>query len=264
MSARGWIPKIVPLGGGEHDENTANLGEPSVTYCQNGEFGIHGGVRPRPSAQRITGFSKRGLDGGDKPTDTALATRAATGYTSVATFPVRDGNGERAALLTQGRLFTRESDRWQDRLGALSATYRRAADTVRQTEWVNSAIGDLLVGPWARAFGGSHGGISSATNKTYAFLGLRPDNTQGDVQVTGAGSTNAGPGTGAVCSGTEAVVFVEATTNNLKMVLRSAGSYALSTVTLKTDAATPAGFGDAPCVCCDFDETVFFVVYRTT
>lgn len=254
MSSRGWQTRLVPLFGGLHAEDANNAGPPSIIFCQNGEFGVHEGVRGRPGAIRKTGFTSRGLDSSNNPT---VTTGGAFGSkVALAVDRVRDGLGERPLLVTTGRAYTYgylDGAQWTDRLGVMPLSAHRAASTYKPDDLVTPS-GHQYALPIASTFG--------------------PSDLSGNFWILGDGgtllepahvaTTNQDVGGVARCGTVEAYVYIERSTSNLKLIVHSAGASTVTAFTLATDAAGVTGYGDAPCICCDFDQANFFVSYVTT
>lgn len=258
MSSSGWQRRLIPLTKGEHDENTANVGEVGITSAFNCEFGIHGAVRGRPSMNRVTGFLTRDLDSSNKPfPQQHLTQQTATTNPPMAMFGVKDGNGERPALLTTGKLWTMEpfannSVPWTDRLGCSPTVSRRRHSAYQLPDTVISGYG-LQPVPVAPTF------MPAPLNNNFIIT----SGLNGGITTTyDISSALAGPGTSARCGTKDAVLYTE--NNNLVIVTSDITSPGPVRTVLAADAATVTGYGDAPCICCDFDATVFYVIYRTT
>src|SRR5678815_312427 len=77
------------------------------------------------------GYGVRAIDTSNLPDSALVTDLSTTGYKAGALHTLRDRLGERPAVATKGRLYSFDSgsDQWSDRMGFLSARYRRLAET---------------------------------------------------------------------------------------------------------------------------------------
>lgn len=263
-----FVPKILAFGGVDNGGSDASIGQAFLATVTNFEFLPNGdkmALRTRPGTVRKTGFSKRGYDttgGVPKVSDSAVADLATTGYTAPAMARARIGMGERPLLLTRGRAFTYESPplqstpRWEDRLGVLQ-TRVDIVGRLRSGLFPTFAVPSQPAATWD--FGAGQGTAFTGT--------LSRINSQGDVETSSSVTTDLRDGNGCVTNRAGAYISTTAsvdTGNNLILTGHPLGSPNFTQVIVAADARAPTGFGDVPCVSCDYDAQVIFVAYWTT
>lgn len=260
--ARPYKPLTIPLGKGVDQATVRNAAESDATLSdsKNLDFGLKGGLKGRPGAARTTGFSARSLSSTGVMSSTAITDLATTTYTTPAAILARDGSSERPGIVARGRMFTYDLNNWTDRLGCTQARTARVAEIQEvgtPQALVNSAYQSLAT---AYDFGPTPNGAAGASSLSLALL-----SANGSVEAR-VGLTNAfsGAGNGARCGNFTAVVHVPHGTNNLVLITRNNGARSVTETVLAADARDPLGTGDAPCICCDYNETTFFVAYWTT
>lgn len=253
----------VALGKGVDQATVTNAAESdsSLLDSLNLDFALKGGVRGRPGFTRTTGFSARNLSAGSAFSEVSVANLAASGFLYPAMFTARDGSAERPGLMTKGRLFTYDVNHWTDRLAVNPANSHRICDMKDVGKPAGTVSNDAyLAGALAYDFGPTENAITGSTTNSLSLL-----STNGSVEArTAIVNALSGAGNGARCGNFTAIVHVPHGTNNLVLVTRNNGSRSVTETVLAADAQDPLGTGDAPCICCDYDETTFFVVYWTT
>jgi hypothetical protein len=166
-----WKSLVLPLADGASEETSDLDGRnPGIQFAQNVDFGRKGEVRGRLGEQLHDVFGQRTLDtisvveGAADPGTNTLSTR--TGSAPLGLFRYRDSLGERPGLLTHGRTYTWEGDRWTDRLYGVAARADRLLELGRFTQESQSAqyaVGDNF------AMITSAGGTLSQGNTVPAF-----------------------------------------------------------------------------------------------
>lgn len=237
------------------------------------DFGIKGVVRGRPGWIRATDqYNARTLSAGGSPSYSGSSSLASLPYTaSQAAVPITIGNDstERPAVITNGRIYVQDGSTWKDRLGFGSfkavryprfasglnpnpATSGGTTDTSQQTM---GATYDFGISTYPAAGGG--------TGPLF-FAGLNTDNAVDSATPSTllAGGINSAQGSGARCGTVTALLTKDGNNNNLNLSLRTAGGV-ITESTLAADAVS-LGYAGRPCICCDLDQTVFFVAYWTT
>jgi hypothetical protein len=244
-------PIFIPLVEGLDQSKESSLGERQLTVAENVDFAIQGQVRGRPSRAAASQF--RVLD----PASSTGAFLAAqdfddTGFTPLGMMRLRDGSGERPMLGTAGRLFSLEGSEWLDRGHFACARVDRHATF---TPGVRRSPPAQTFGP-SRADAGGRQWYNLLTSD-YSF----------DHEVRGSFPVQLGglrSGNSARCGTTDALVTQSSINNKLFIVLRTAFASTVTEVELAADALDPDDDGDAPSICCDWDQTHFFVCYQTT
>lgn len=251
-------PYTVSFVGGLNEESSTISGDPvGFKTLQDVVFNKKGAINLRPSYSRDNAANSRALASGVGGTisSTDQSNFAATGYTPNVMFKVRDGHSERPAILSYGRTHVYESGRWMDMAGGCASRVTRFAD-------FSTGISNGVLPGNVFACGPSFGWCD--------VVAAGPANTVMIVDTDGSTKTIVSPspalgtgvGTGARCGVTDAFVWVPAGSNSLYMAIRAGN--AVSEVLLDNVAKTPTGRGDAPVICCDSDQTTFFVAYLTT
>lgn len=276
----GWKPKILAFQKGiDTGRSEIALDGPALSDLRNADFGLRGALRTRPGYRRVTGFSRRGQDTNVFPTDTTVATLAATGYGSPVMATSRFGE-ERPLLLTRGRAFTYESSdagavqvaRWSDRLGVLQARTETVGNFRRSGAL--GALGNIFANDTNLGIAtGFHFGPGSLDGMTGLISRLTDGgHSETDLvftNVSGMGNFDWGRGNGATMNRTgayaSAVVFVQPATNNLYWLSAPPGSAGFGGALLATDAITSGGTGmiGPPVICADYDTQSWFVAYWT-
>lgn len=263
-----YKPLTIPLGRGLDQATAKNAAADSagLRVGKNLDFGLRGGLTGRPGAVRQDNFGQRGLDTNGDVTIDGVTTIADTTYTNPYLVMVRDGTSkERPGLVTRGRLYTRDNDdEWVDRLGICQAKSRRLCSllevgTPDLTVTASISVATNLAGCASYDFGPCQNAVAGTSAATMAVL-----NDEGSVRTRMPLEAAATCGNGARCGVMSGMVHVTAGTNNLRLVTYNSVGLAGADSLLASDAATPTGKGDAPCICCDYDQTVFFVIYKTT
>jgi hypothetical protein len=253
--------KTVTIGlKGGMDQSTPALtgrGDDDFNSVINCDYGFKEELRGRPGFVDLDGFGTRGL------ASTGVAA-ADTGTTAWASLPaaakvnpqivrIRDARGERPAVTSQGHIWTREDGRWTDRLHHASTKVSRVCDWLSgQAFHVNGsynpppAAGSTL-GPL----------LDPNSTQVWGILG-----SAGTLEYRQAGNPFGVGNSARNVNGLEAVVLVNG--NALLWNTATAGNPTLSAINLAVDAQTPAGTGDAPCICADYDSVNFYVAYATT
>lgn len=243
-------PLFIPLVEGLDLSKDATLGDKELALAENIDFSVQGQVRGRPGRAAASQFSVR-------TTSLAYAADqafAATGFRPNGLMRLKDGTDERAMLGTDGRLFALEGSTWRDR-GAFACM-----KVDQPITYFTQPPGSTLV---RRAMGPDFGtNVYSST--IAAPVSLYSPTTLGFERAPGTTYDAGSPGTMARCGTTTATVYVQTFTNNLFLLTRANGATTLTATNIATDAASCSNNGDAPVICCDYDETAFFVIYQTT
>lgn len=248
-------PIYIPLIEGLDLSKDALLDGKDLQIAENIDWSVQGQARGRPSRAAAKQFSVRDPAGTPAaPAYLADSPFASTGFIANGLMRLRDGNGEHAMLGTDGRLFVYDSsDVWKDR-GAF-ACFKVDQPHVYFTQ-PPTLVRTKVMGPDFGAFS-----AASGNEKTMSLL--NPTTSAFQSRTT----TSATPevvGTMARCGTTTATLYRALGTNNLRIVLRANGASSLTDVQIATDAVGSGFVGNAPVICCDADQTVFFVVYQTT
>lgn len=245
-------PIFVPLVKGLDLSVESMLGGQELTIASNIDFPVQGRVQGRPSRAAVRQFQVRDPAGSDaSPTYLASAALGATGFSPCGLMRVRDATGERAFLGTHGRLFGLEGTEWKDRGAFGCFKVDRVASFTAQN-------GSNLV---ARTVKGPDFGCHVGDDDKVSLLN---PTTLGFERFQNLASLAADVGGAAKCGTVTATVYRQtANPTNLVIVLRSAGG-TLTEATIATDCAVMNDDGDAASICCDHDQTVFFVAYQTT
>jgi hypothetical protein len=246
---RQWKPVLIPLDRGLGQDSAQTADGVSFNRAVNLDFGKKGAVRGRPGYVRPTGGFWMTGQNNFAPTQTNVANLAATGYTAVEPFAISDKRSERAGLLTNGRMYSYEGNAWVDRFGAGTCRVDRVAD-------YKYSLPGGLPSTFVQLAVGHDFGPGNYDQQTSLL------SSEGVSDVTVAGAVQ-GPGNSAVSGTVTATVHVAIGTNNLIMTLRSAGARSVTAVTIRTDAATPLGYGDNPVICADQGYAGFIVAYKT-
>lgn len=249
-------PIVIPLAKGLDLSKEATLGQDELHTALNVDFAVDGAIQGRPSRSAPLQFVVRDPASTTKGMLSA-ADFSATGFTARGLMRLRDANGERAALATDGRLFTQDGSRWVDR-GPFACA---KVDRVVNFEGSKSAAATSREGV-SPTFGPSR--VVNSSTQYYALL---TDTYAVDREVVSTFPAQLGGsrgGNAARCGTTTAIVSDSPVDNKLIMVYRVDGQDTINVVTLATDALDITDDGDSPAICCSSDATAFFVVYETT
>lgn len=245
-------PLYIPLTEGLDLSKDATLSGRELQLAENVDWSVQGQVRGRPSRAAAEQFTYRTGLGNGVPLSPAYATGtfASTGFTALGLMRLRDGTDERAMLGCAGRLFANEGTTWRDRGHFACAAVDRLHTYYRHE---STAVARTMVGPDFGTYS------DPAVTKQVALLS---PSTFGFERFATTTSAPDDVGGSARCGTTTAAVT--RTGANLILVTRANGASSLTESTIATDAAATDDDGDAPAICCDHDQTAFFVAYQTT
>lgn len=223
------------------DDNKSPLdaATPGIQYAENVDYSRLGEVHGRPGYVLHDATGLRTLDTVSVvgPGDPGLLSlRARSQYKPRTMFRHRDSTGERPGMMTDGRMFTWEGDRWTDRLYGGAAKVDRLVELLQfQTDVVlnTKAVGDNFM-PISGGPGNSP--VLGASNPSIeAYL---PGRTLfgNAANVTTGGHTY------------HCVLGNDGATNNLYLIVRRDNDIALTSYTLFADCAIPTDRGDNPCI----------------
>lgn len=248
-------PLLLPLVKGLDQSKAPQMGPPDLSVALNVDFTVDGEVRGRPSRATASQFVLRDPTASVVTAPAYLAAQDFddTGLTPSGLVRVRDVGGERAGLGTQGRFFEHVGSQWLDR-GHFACI---RADRVHLFDDNISSPTDSR-GAVVPTFGHQR---TTTVGSTPIWTLLTADGGYEKEQLGGS-ATHGYAGNGARCGSVHAIVS-RGSASNLYIHLRS-GTGAVTSALLATDAVATSDDGDAPIICCDHDETRFFVAYLVT
>lgn len=244
-------PIFIPLTSGLDLSKDSALGEHDLTLAENVDFAVAGQVRGRPGRAASQQFIVRDPSG--TSTYFAAQSLAASGFRANGLMRLKDGTDERPMLGTDGRLFVLEGTEWKDR-GAFASM--RADQPHLFTPQPSTGLVRVVTGP-------DFGHYTAVAGNEATVSLLNPTTLGYERRASTSIASGYEAGTMARCGTVTATVY-RLSTNALRIALRSNGATTISDVLIASDAKATVGDGDAPCICCDFDQTAFFVVYQTT
>ncbi len=259
-----WTTLYIPLAKGLDLSKEQILGGDELQKAENLDWHLSGSVKGRPGREASALFRNRTdvLTWADPVAFSTLSYSAnASGM-----LRIRDVSGERAALATQGKLFSHEVDHWTDRGPMACARVDRIVNfrggitqpvVDQETGSVSQAAGDGAVAP---DFGKTslpstlllNASTFSEQDQKYSYSTER--------EVYPSLVTVAAPGNSAQ-SGSTTATIVALANGHLIFTYRTNGALTLTEVTVATDAAVPFNKGDAPSICSDFGVAAFYVTY---
>lgn len=242
-------PIFVPLTSGLDLSKASVLGEKDLTLAENVDFSVQGEVRGRPGRAAPSQF----IVHNGANAYSAAQSLVASGFRPNGLMRLKDGTDERPMLGTDGRLFALEGTEWKDR-GAFAAM--RVDQPHTYFTQPQSGLVRRIMGP--------DFGTYTTTTPNESVMSLMNPTTLGFERRLGVGTTPGSPGTMARCGTVTATVYITIATNNLRLVTRANGAAAFTDTIIAADAAAISNDGDAPVICCDGNQTVFFVIYQTT
>jgi hypothetical protein len=249
------VPLVIPLTEGLDLSKEAMLGQKELKVASNVDFSVQGRVAGRPSRAAVEQFVARtALVSGEPGTVryASAGTFASTGFTPLGMMRLRDGTDERAMLGCAGRLFVNEGTQWRDRGHFACARVDRPL--IYQNHEASTAT---------RALMGPDFGVYPVDSPTASSaVALFSPETLGFEQYVTQTRAHDDVGGMAKCGTTTASLYRSGA--NLYLITRANGAATLTETVIAADAADWINDGDAPSICCDHDQTVFFVAYQTT
>lgn len=253
-----WQPITLPLVEGQDDGSSSVQAKPGIDEATNVEFGLAGTTRGRPGYRRNSAFGLRGYNAGvlSDPGTVSLVT---TGFTPVTLFRYRDGNAERPGLVSRGRTWTYENDRWTDRLFGGATKFTRVVDSVTNVDPSLATHTPTIAYNYGHESGvstaamllGSNGSPETFLNYTGAAAGLRG----GTARVTTGGHDY------------HCTFVVNQAATSAQLLVRRDYDHAITrydlTASMVAAIRAPLGVGDYPVVCADFDTSVLYVCAMT-
>ncbi len=254
-------PIFIPLTEGLDLSKDRTLGGHQLTMAENVDFSVAGEVRGRPG--RGNGAPKQFIvrdpaNSYYRPQYLAASTFANTGFTPSGMLSVRDITGERPFLATRGRLFGLENNtEWKDR-----GSFECAKVDKLHTFWNFNQAGLTATAPPKKFLGPDFGAFYQVTNDDQVAL-LNPT-TLGFERGALVNSTGSGLAGGMARCGTTTAAVFKVGGGGLYLVTRANGASTTTSTLIASDPAVWVNDGDAAAICCDSDQTVFYVTYQTT
>lgn len=244
-----WRPLLLRLGGGQEADKDPGAGHAGADRVENCAFDREGALFPRPGYTRDTmSFEVRGTGAGFSGGSTQTFAQATAAFRAL--LRGLGDAGERPIVLNDGHVWTKDDDRWTDRLGAWCTRVTRGVD---------------VVGGFG--FGGSASTVLPKVAWDFNLNAAPMLLTQDGRAAEGYGSaaiTNLGgnvPGT-ARCGTVSGAFWIDG--NNLRCALRSNGALTVTQTLLATDAQVVGTVPQGVWASSSANAAVFYVAYATT
>ena len=248
-----WVPLYLPLIKGLNLSKEPMLSGEQLTLAENIDWGADGHARGRPSRAAPKDFAVRDPAGTIlAPTYLADVAFNSAGFTPNGLMRLRDGSGARPMLGCNGRIFSQENTRWEDK------GHFACARVDRVYTYGTTAGDDLTIRP---VMGPDFGAQFTSLGDFVKLIGSDYEFERLDPVTTGALGYAGGM---ARCGTTTATLARDNAANNLRILLRANGADTVTDAVIATDAPAVLDDGDAPSICCSHDATVFWVAYQTT
>jgi hypothetical protein len=242
-------PIPIPLTSGLDGSKDPALGTQAFVTAENVDYSKPGVVRGRPGIAASETFDMLA-----DPVTYGTGAFAALGRTPRGLISLRDQNGERAALVTDGRLFSHETDHWTDRGPVHCGVVSRGVN------YIGSLTNRVASAP-------DFAPIAVDTSGGVVYWDIALYNASGTMdrveRVSTGAAFNVVPFGGSARLNTTTAMLGVGAGGALHMFHRTDGGSVLRTA-IAADARTPTDVGDAPVICADYDATHFYVVYMTT
>lgn len=267
-----WRNKLVALNQGMKSDEAANaLGQPSIDDATNLDFGLKGAIRGRPGWVASTFFSEflqRSVDSNGDPFLSGK-TRSQLAGNILTAFTTKDGLGERAGLVGQGRCYVHDGLRYVDVGGAGTYSHKRLANMATKINPTTDPGG--VTGTYLTFEGGASYSFGLNDIGTFSNLAVLLDDqgrqsSLSTIQDPG-GFFGLEAGAGARCGNVSAMVAHRTTADLYFLTRPSVSSTNVSNNIIAADLRSPSGsanWRNRPAICCDEDATVFYVAYWTT
>lgn len=244
-------PLFIPLSKGLDLSKEATLGSDELHAAENVDYALDGAAKGRPSRSAAVQFVFR--TGSSTVTAPAFTQTdfASTGFTAQGLMRLRDASGERAMLGCRGRLFSKEGSLWEDRGHFACARHDRL-----MTLAVDPDLPPLVSQDFYRDMDDTRTGANGFV------LNLLDSDFSAQRSIL-ANNAHKYAGGSARCGNSTASVFQDASTG-LFIALRNNGSMSVTEVQIASDCGGDWTAGRAAQICCDSDETHFYVIYTTT